>query len=121
MEAFKAGKKAYKACKAWKACKTWKTSKAYVRNYLKHLEYMWSHELPTLQTYNKIIKALYSNNHQQYIRVWIKTQFTILMRGLSFEMRRRPSYLYMNKDKQVIIVDPLFPHLIPSNPPQYHG
>ena len=35
---------------------------------------------------------------------------TILQkRGLSFEMRRRPSYLYMNKDKQVIIVDPLFP------------
>ena len=49
------------------------------------------------------------------------TQFTILMRGLSLEMRRRPSYLYMNKDKKVIIVDPLFPHLIPSNPPQYHG
>jgi len=48
-------------------------------------------------------------------------QFTILMRGLSFEMGRGPSYLYMNKDKQVIITDPLFPHLIPSNPPQYHG
>ena len=35
-----------------------------------------------------------------------------------FEMRREPSYLYINEDKRLIITDPLFSQPIPSNPPQ---
>jgi hypothetical protein len=44
--------------------------------------------------------------------------FSILERGPPFEMRREPSYLYINENKRLIITDPLFSQPIPSNPPQ---